>query len=73
MKAKMSTKGRITLPADFRNRDNVRAGEEFDISRVQAGEYLLKRVSNQQRYSGLVEWLRACPEEDWFQEIPSDL
>ncbi|HUE72895.1 MAG TPA: AbrB/MazE/SpoVT family DNA-binding domain-containing protein [Pirellulaceae bacterium] len=66
----MSTKGRITLPADFRNRDNVRAGEEFDISRVQAGEYLLKRVSNQQRYSGR---LRACPEEDWFQEIPSDL
>src|SRR5687768_18069782 len=38
MKVKLSTKGRITLPAEFRPRDNVHAGDEFDISRIQAGE-----------------------------------
>lgn len=68
----MSTNGRITLPAEFRKRDSVRADEEFDIIRVEAGQYMLKRASAQ-RYSGIVEWLRACPEQDWFQEIPSDL
>ena len=62
---------RTVLPAELREHDQIRNGTEFDVERVQAGEYLLKRVSGAGS-GGVLDWLRACPERDWFQSVPSE-
>lgn len=59
------------LPAALRARDRIRPGQEFDIERVERGEYRLKRrapPANQ----GLVDWLLACPEKGYFVPIESE-
>jgi AbrB family looped-hinge helix DNA binding protein len=71
MRTTVSSKGQIVLPAELREKDSVRAGQQFEVERVQAGEYLLKRVSKTGS-SGVLEWLLACPEKDWFQPIESE-
>lgn len=66
----MSSKGQIVLPAELRREDALRPGEEFEIERIEAGEYRLvrrKRPPNE----GLVDWLLRCPVKDWFVPIPS--
>ncbi len=71
MLTKVSTKGRIVLPAELRRRDGIAAGEEFEIERLGRGEYRLvwrKRSPNQ----GLVEWLLACPARGFFVPIESE-
>lgn len=67
----MSSKGQVVLPAELRQRDKIVPGQQFDIERLGAGEYLLKRqpVSDNE---GLVDWLLACPEKDWFQPVESE-
>jgi AbrB family looped-hinge helix DNA binding protein len=65
MKTTMSSKGQIVLPAEIRNQDGIAAGEEFDIERIEAGEYRLKRRARP-RNKGLVDLLLACPVKDWF-------
>ena len=60
------------LPAVLRERDRIVAGQKFDIERLEAGEYLLKRRPVPDN-EGLVDWLLACPEKDWFQPLPSEL
>ncbi len=59
------------LPARLRERDRIASGQKFDIERLEAGQYLLKRqpVPDNQ---GLVDWLLACPDKDWFQPISSE-
>ena len=71
MKTIISSKGQLVLPAPLRERDRIAAGQKFDIERIEAGQYLLKRqpVSDN---AGLVDWLLACPEKDWFQPIASE-
>ncbi len=59
------------LPAVLRERDRIAAGQKFDIERLEAGEYLLKRRPVPDN-EGLVDWLLACPEKDWFQPLPSE-
>lgn len=71
MKTRLSSKGQIVIPAELREHDQIRTGTEFDVERVHAGEYLLKRVAGSGR-GGVVQWLRACPEQDWFQSVPSE-
>lgn len=71
MKTIVSSKGQIILPADLRRQDRIRRGQQFDIERLEAGQYLLKRQSNVDS-EGVVEWLLACPEKDWFEPIPSE-
>jgi AbrB family looped-hinge helix DNA binding protein len=66
MKTTISSKGQIVLPADLRREDGIEAGQEFDIERLDRGEYLLKRT-RRRRNEGLVELLLACPVKDWFQ------
>ena len=67
----VSTKGQIVLPAELRHQDRIRPGEQFDVERLEAGRYLLtKREVSEQ--SGIVDWLRACPEGDWFQPLQSE-
>jgi len=68
MKTTVSTKGQIVLPAEIREIDGIKAGQEFDVERIDRGEYRLKRKSPQ-RNQGLVELLLACPVKDWFEPL----
>lgn len=69
MKTTVSTKGQIVLPAEIRQRDGVRPGQEFEIERLDEGEYRLTRVARR-RNEGLVPLLLACPVKGWFQPLP---
>ena len=71
MKTIVSSKGQIVLPAALRERDHVLTGQKFDIERIDAGQYLLKRQPVPDN-DGLVDWLLACPEKDWFQPVASE-
>jgi AbrB family looped-hinge helix DNA binding protein len=71
MKTSISTKGQIVLPAELREQDGIQPGQQFEIERKQPGEYLLKRITKPAKKS-LFEWLSECPENDWFQPIPSE-
>ena len=71
VKTVVSSKGQVVLPAALRQRDRVSAGQKFDIERIDAGHYLLKRQPVPDN-DGLVDWLLACPEKDWFQSIASE-
>ena len=65
MKTTVSTKGQIVLPAELRQRDGVVPGQEFEVERIDRGEYRLKR-NERQRNQGLVKLLLACPVKGWF-------
>jgi len=71
MKTTVSSKGQIVLPAELREQDRIRPGQQFEIARIEAGEYLLKKVETPAK-GDLFEWLMACPEKGWFQPIPSE-
>lgn len=71
MKTKISSKGQIVLPAELREQDAIRPGEQFEVQRVQAGQYLLKKLPADGS-PGVLDWLLACPEKDWFQPVPSE-
>ena len=71
MKVAISPDGQLSLPADWRRLDGIEAGEEFEIERVDRGEYRLVR-SSLGRSSGLVSWLLDCPEKDFFVPIESE-
>ena len=68
MKTIVSTKGKIILPAEIRRRDDIKSGQEFEIERLDRGEYLLKRTTKP-RNKGLVKLLLDCPVKDWFQSL----
>jgi AbrB family looped-hinge helix DNA binding protein len=68
MITRISTKGQIVLPSDLRQQDGIEAGQEFQIERLERGEYLLKRRATRPN-EGLVSWLLNCPEKDWFQPL----
>jgi len=71
MKTTMSTKGQFVLPAEIRQQDGIEPGQEFEIKRIDRGEYRLLRVQPR-RNEGLVEWLLACPEKGFFVPIESE-
>ena len=56
----MSSKGRIVLPAEIRHQDDIEPGQEFEIERLDRGEYRLKRKTRL-RNEGLVKLLLAPP------------
>ena len=71
MKTTVSSKGQIVLPAEFRQMDGVKPGQEFDVERLDRGDYrLLRRAAR--RNEGAVDWLLACPEKDFFAPIDSE-
>lgn len=72
MTTKISSKGQIVLPAELRQQDRIRPGEQFDVERLAAGEYLLKKLSASGQ-TGILDWLLSCPEQDWFHPVPSEL
>lgn len=71
MKTTVSTKGQIVLPAEIRKADGIEAGQEFEIQRIDRGEYRLVRRKARPN-EGLVDWLLACPEKGFFVPIDSE-
>jgi len=71
MKTAVSTKGQIVLPAEIRRQDGIEPGQEFEVERVDRGEYRLIRLSPPRNH-GLLDWLQACPEKDFFVPIESE-
>jgi AbrB family looped-hinge helix DNA binding protein len=71
MTTKVSSKGQIVLPAELREQDRIRPGERFSIERLEAGQYLLKKMPLASK-AGLTDWLLACPEKGWFRPLPSE-
>ncbi|MEP7011260.1 MAG: AbrB/MazE/SpoVT family DNA-binding domain-containing protein [Acidobacteriota bacterium] len=70
MKTAVSTKGQIVLPAEIRRLDRIEAGDEFEVERIDRGEYRLRLVPS--RNEGLLDWLLACPEKGFFVPIESE-
>jgi AbrB family looped-hinge helix DNA binding protein len=71
MKTSVSSKGQIVLPAELRQQDLVAPGQQFEVERIKAGQYLLKRTA-QPGMPGLLQWLQRCPVNDWFLPISSE-
>ena len=67
----MSSKGQIVVPAELRAQDRIRPGEQFEVERVAAGQYLLKKLPTPGQ-TGVLDWLLACPERGWFRPLPSE-
>jgi AbrB family looped-hinge helix DNA binding protein len=68
MTTTMSSRGQVVLPAELRQRDDIRPGERFDIERVERGEYRLTRLTRR-RNAGLIGLLLACPVKGRFQPM----
>jgi AbrB family looped-hinge helix DNA binding protein len=71
MKTTVSTKGQIVLPAELRRQDGIESGEEFEVERIDRGEYRLVRRSPPPN-EGLVEWLLHCPEKGYFAPVKGE-
>jgi AbrB family looped-hinge helix DNA binding protein len=71
MRTRVSSKGQIVLPAELRQRDQIESGQEFEVERVDRGEYRLVRRAPPAN-EGVVDWLLACPEKDFFVPIESE-
>ena len=70
MKTTVSTKGQLVLPAEIRQQDGIMAGQEFEVERIDRGEYRLVRVATPNE--GVVDWLLACPERGYFVAIEAE-
>ena len=68
MVTRISSKGQLVLPAEIRQQDRIRPGQEFDVERIDQGKYLLKR-RKRMRNQGLVKLLLACPMKGWFRPM----
>jgi AbrB family looped-hinge helix DNA binding protein len=71
VRASISTKGQIVIPAELRAEDELSPGDTFEIKRVKAGEYLFRRLKKAPN-KGLTDWLLSCPVKGYFQPIPSE-
>jgi AbrB family looped-hinge helix DNA binding protein len=71
MKTTVSSKGQIVLPAEIRRQDRIQAGQEFEVERLDRGEYRLKRRLAPPN-EGVVDWLLACPAKGFFVPIESE-
>jgi AbrB family looped-hinge helix DNA binding protein len=71
VKTTVSTKGQIILPAEIRQQDGIEPGQEFDIERIDRGQYRLIRREPPPN-EGLVDWLLGCPEKGFFVPIQSE-
>ena len=59
------------MPAEIRRRDRIEAGQEFDIERLDRGEYRLTRRAAAPN-DGVVAWLLACPAKGFFVPVESE-
>lgn len=71
MTTKVSSKGQIVLPAELRQKDRIKPGQEFDVERLDRGDYrLVRRAASPNE--GAIDWLFACPHKGFFVPIESD-
>lgn len=70
MKTIISSKGQIVLPAELRQMDRIEPGQEFDVERIDRGDYRLRRAAP--RNEGAIAWLLKCPHKDFFVPIDSE-
>jgi AbrB family looped-hinge helix DNA binding protein len=71
MRTRVSSKGQIVLPAEVRRQDNIEAGQEFEVERLDRGEYRLVRRAARPN-EGVVDWLLSCPEKGFFVPVDSE-
>jgi AbrB family looped-hinge helix DNA binding protein len=71
MTTRVSSKGQIVLPASIRQQDRIEPGQEFEIERLEKGEYRLLRKKSPPN-QGLIDWLLSCPEKGYFVPIESE-
>ena len=71
MKTRLSSKGQIVLPAELREQDSIRPGQEFEVERVCRGQYRLTRRAAH-RNEGLIDVLLHCPAKGYFTLIESE-
>jgi hypothetical protein len=67
----VASKGQIVPRAAIPQQDRIEAGQEFDMERLDRGEYRLKRrpvAPNE----GVVDWLVACPGKGFFVPVESE-
>jgi AbrB family looped-hinge helix DNA binding protein len=67
----MSSKGQVVLPAELRDLDGLEPGQEFEVERLDRGDYRLTRRAEAPN-AGVVDWLLACPGKDFFVPIDSE-
>ena len=76
MKAIVSRKGQLVIPAGFRRREDILPGQRFDIHRISQNEFRLSRKNGKRTKDSvggsLVDWLLACPVKDYFVSIESE-
>ncbi len=71
MRTTVSSKGQIVLPAEFRRRDRIEPGQQFDIERLDRGDYRLVRRAPPPN-EGAIDWLLACPQKGFFVPVKSE-
>ena len=71
MRTRVSSNGQIVLPAEVRRQDQVEAGQEFELERLDRGDYRLVRRASRPNV-GVVDWLLACPEKGFFAPVESE-
>lgn len=71
MRTVISSKGQIVLPAEFRRIDSIETGQEFEIERLDFGEYRLVRCEPP-RNAGVIDWLLSCPQKGFFVPVDSE-
>ena len=71
MNTTLSTRGQLVLPAEIRRQDNLRPGQEFEVERIDRGEYRLV-LRGSRPNEGLVDWLLACPDKGFFVPVDSE-
>jgi AbrB family looped-hinge helix DNA binding protein len=71
MRTTVSSKGQVVLPAEFRHQDNIQPGQEFEVERLDAGEYILKRRAPVPNL-GLIDLLFSAPVKGDLEAIASE-
>ena len=71
MTTTVSPEGQIVLPAEFRRRDRVEPGQEFDVERLDRGDDRLVRRAAPPN-EGVIDWLLTCPQKGFFVPIDSE-
>ena len=51
--------------------DHIEAGQQFDVERVERGEYRLT-LRQSAPNEGLIDWLITCPEKGFFVPVESE-
>ena len=71
MQARVSKKGQLVLPAKIRQQDGTKPGQQFQIERINRGQYHFGSRDAAPN-EGLADWLLACPEKGHFVPIASE-